>query len=245
MDNAKRQISPIEFRKRLEPRDAELVSAAKAGSANAFTELQSHYSRRLYRTIYAITKNREDAEDALQDTFLRAFVAIRNFEGRSSIYSWMTRIAINSALMTLRKRHSRPEICLQLHSEAGEDQPPFELRDSTPDPEQRFDQHQRCVHMLSTIQRLDPKLRSAVLSRIKHDGSIKDIACALHITEAALKTRLYRARRRLAGTRAFKESGIGGCITSDWAGGRVVPNPQLSDLSNSMETRLSEPGQRM
>lgn len=221
MGKVKQQIFAIDFRKRREPREAELVSAAKAGSSSAFTELQSHYSPRLYRTIYTITKNHEDAEDALQDTFLRAFVAIRNFEGRSSVYSWMTRIAINSALMILRKRRLHPEVCFEGQNEAGEDLPQLELKDSAPNPEQCFDQHQRCVRMLSTIQRLDPKLRAAVLSRIRHECSIKETACALNITEAALKTRLHRARRRLVRTIEFKESVVGDRITSDWEAEKV------------------------
>lgn len=225
MGNAKQYIYPFDFSKRREPSEAELVSAVKAGSANAFAELQSQYSRRLYRTIYAITKNHEDAEDALQDALFRVFVAIRNFEGRSSIYSWMTRIAINSALMTLRKRRSHPEACLQFQSEAEEELLPPVLSDPAPNPEQHFDQHQRCVRILSAIQKLDPTLRCAVLSRIKHEGSIKEIACVLNITEAALKTRLLRARRRLAGTRTFREIGLPGRVTSNWGSGCGVSNP--------------------
>jgi RNA polymerase sigma-70 factor, ECF subfamily len=69
-------------------RDMELVSAARSGSSDAFEELQNLYSRRLYRRIFSMTKNREDAEDALQDTFLRAYVALKSFEGRSQFASW-------------------------------------------------------------------------------------------------------------------------------------------------------------
>lgn len=79
-------------------------------SSACFAELYATYSRRLYNTIFAITKNHEDAEDALQETFLRAYTGIHAFEGRSAIYSWLTRIAINSALIVLRKRRVRPEL---------------------------------------------------------------------------------------------------------------------------------------
>jgi RNA polymerase sigma-70 factor, ECF subfamily len=233
MGNMNQQISPVDFRKHHEPPEAELVSAARAGSASAFAELQRRYSRRLYRAIYAITKNHEDAEDTLQDTFLRAFVAIRNFEGRSSIGSWMTRIAINSALMILRKRRSHPEICFQFPVEAGEELPPFALNDSAPNPEQHFDQHQRCARILSAIRGLDPTLRSAVFSRIEIEGSIKEIAFALNITETALKSRLLRARKRLAGTRVFREIGPGGRIRPGWESGCAVSNPQIRGRSNT------------
>ena len=96
-------------------RDLELVAAARAGSNAAFEELQSRHSRRLFRRINFITRNHEDAEDALQETFLHAYLALDSFEGRSQFASWLTRIAINSALMVLagaarepKSRSSRP-----------------------------------------------------------------------------------------------------------------------------------------
>src|ERR1700733_14080657 len=87
-----------------------LVTAVQAGGPEAFAQLYATYSPRLYRTIIAITKNPEDAQDALQETFLRAHLRGHAFEGRSSIYTWLSRIAINSALMILRKRRTRPEV---------------------------------------------------------------------------------------------------------------------------------------
>src|ERR1700761_665992 len=84
------------------------VLAAKAGSAAAFAELYSTYSRRLFQTILSITRNPHDAEEALQETFLRAYLAIKTFEGKSQIYTWLTRIAVNTALMVLRKKRVRP-----------------------------------------------------------------------------------------------------------------------------------------
>ena len=88
----------------------EIVLAAQAGSPGAFAELHAIYSRRLYKRVLSITRSREDAEDALQETFLRVHSAIHAFEGSSTIYSWLTRIAINSALIILRRRRARHEI---------------------------------------------------------------------------------------------------------------------------------------
>lgn len=93
----------------LEAREVEIMTVPQTGSTTTFDELQKMYSSRLFKTILRITKNWEDAEDALQDTFLRGYVAVHGLEGRSSVYSWLTRIAINSALMVLRRRRSRPE----------------------------------------------------------------------------------------------------------------------------------------
>ena len=88
----------------------DIVLAAQAGSPAAFAELYSAYSRRLFQTILSITRNPHDAEEALQDTFLRAYLAIKSFEGKSQIYTWLTRIAVNTALMVLRKQRTRPEL---------------------------------------------------------------------------------------------------------------------------------------
>ena len=88
--------------------DEDLLLAARGGSHAAFAELQKIYSHRLYKRILSITRNREDAEDALQDTFLRAYLALPSFEGRSRFSSWLTRIGINSALMILRNAAPDP-----------------------------------------------------------------------------------------------------------------------------------------
>jgi RNA polymerase sigma-70 factor (ECF subfamily) len=121
--------------------DEHLVLAAKSGCRIAFDELLNLYSRRVYRTVFSITKNAHDAEDAMQDSFLRAFVALDRFEGRASFYSWLTRIAINSALGILRKRRSHPEISLDRTSQREDEGSPEEFRDLAPDPEQTYAEH--------------------------------------------------------------------------------------------------------
>jgi RNA polymerase sigma-70 factor, ECF subfamily len=186
---------------RVVTRDDELVSAAQAGSAGAFTELYSVYSRRLYKTILTITKNPEDAEDALQDTFLRAHLALRAFEGRSNIYSWLTRIAINSALMLLRRRRARPEILFDAQPDAQTETPYFEVKDSAPDPEQVYHLRQLRMRMLRAIRNLDSRLRTPLQLQMAKGSSIREIGQELNISEAAVKTRLHRARRRLSTVR--------------------------------------------
>jgi RNA polymerase sigma-70 factor, ECF subfamily len=186
--------------------DEHLVSAARAGSSAAFAELREIYSRRVYRKLLVITKNREDAEDALQDAFLRAYVALHSFEGRSSFYSWLTRIAINSALIILRKRRVRPEISFDRPNETGEEISSFEFRDAGPSPEQICVQRQRCARVLSAIERLQPRLRQVIEMQMKQSRSVREIAQALGISEAAVKSRLLRARARLVSGRAFRGS---------------------------------------
>jgi RNA polymerase sigma-70 factor, ECF subfamily len=205
MKNAGRDMS---FKPPIKPltalRDEQLLSAAQAGSSEAFAELQSLYSRRLFSKIVAITKNREDAEDALQDTFLRAYAALHKFEGRSGLYCWLMRIAINSALMILRKRRSRPEATVDLFYDGGDDFPQLEVKDSALDPEQIYDQRQRCVSMLRAIHKLNPNLRGPIQIRLAHGCSLEEIARTLDISVVAVKTRLHRARARLSAARVFR-----------------------------------------
>jgi len=176
--------------------DEELVLAAKAGSHEAFAELQHTYSHRLYKRILSITRNREDAEDALQDTFFRAYMALPSFEARAKFSSWLTRIAINSALMTIRRRRARPETSFERQS-LGDEALFIDVRDGAPNPEQVFDQKQRSQAILRSIQRLDPKLRTPIHIWISQGGSMKDIAQNLGISLASVKSRLHRARKRL------------------------------------------------
>jgi len=185
-------------------RDQQLVSAAQSGSPEAFAELHAIYSRRLFKTIVAITRNPEDAEDALQDTFLRAHLALANFEGRSTLYSWLTRIAINSALMILRRRRNRPEVMFDSPADARGNAPCLEIKDSAPSPEQICDLREQRVRLLRAISKLDPPLRVPIEIRMTQEWSVKQIGRALNLSDVAVKTRLHRARRRLMTERDLK-----------------------------------------
>jgi RNA polymerase sigma-70 factor (ECF subfamily) len=176
-----------------------LIFAAKSGSPAAFAGLWDIHSQKIYRRLLTITKNREDAQDALQDAFLHAYKALHTFEGRSSFNTWLTRIAINSALMILRKRRIRPEVSFDVENEMGEQISVFEVKDNGPSPEHICDQHQQCARVLELIGKLRPCLRQVVEMRLTQSYSIKEIAHALAISEAAVKSRLSRARARLTG----------------------------------------------
>ena len=176
----------------------DVVSAARSGSSEAFRELHVLYSRRLYKTIVAIMKSPQDAEDALQDTFLRAYLAIHKFEGRSNIYSWLTRIAINSALTILRKRRARVEVSFGPHVDGELETLSFEVRDSSPNPEEACELDQRRLETLRAIGRLDPLLQAPIRMQLTHGWSLREISRALNISEASAKSRMYRARQRLS-----------------------------------------------
>jgi RNA polymerase sigma-70 factor, ECF subfamily len=178
-------------------RDGQLVTEVQAGVPGSFAQLHAIYSPRLYKTILAITKNPEDAEDALQETFLRAHLKVHTFEGRSSIYSWLSRIAINSALMILRKRRARPEVLFDPQPDDRDEMIFFEPRDPGPSPEEAYDLHQRQSKTLHAIRLLGPKLRAPIRMQMKHGWSVREVSKALNISEAAVKSRLSRARRQL------------------------------------------------
>ena len=188
-------------------REDPLVTAVQAGVPEAFAQLYETYSPRLYGTIAKITKNPEDAQDALQETFLRAHLRVHAFEGRSSIYSWMSRIAINCALMILRKRRTRAEVLFDPQPDHRRcDATVFEVRDCAPNPEEAYDLRQRQTKTLRAIRRLDPKLQGALRMRMRHEWSVKEISQALKISEAAAKSRLYRARQQLSTRNADRRS---------------------------------------
>jgi RNA polymerase sigma-70 factor, ECF subfamily len=177
--------------------DEHLVLAARLGCRIAFDELLNLYSRRVYRTVFSITKNAHDAEDAMQDSFFRAFLALDHFEGRASFYSWLTRISINSALGILRKRRSHPETSLDRTSQCEGEGSAEEFRDLAPDPEQVYAEHQRHAKLTQAIGRLPKGLRDTIQTHLTEDCSVREVAYRLNISEAAAKSRLYRARTQL------------------------------------------------
>jgi RNA polymerase sigma-70 factor, ECF subfamily len=218
-------------------RDERLVAEAKAGSNDAFAELQNLYANRLYKRIFRITRNHEDAEDVLQDTFLRVHLALCNFEGRSSFYSWVTRIAINSALMLLRKRRARPEVSFEFSLDGADDIQHFEVKDSSPNPEQIYNEREQRIRMLGSIQNLQSKLQGTIELRMTTGCSMKEMAQALGISVASVKSRLYRARLRLG-----HKQNLANAVRRRDASAGVQRNGLIPSLQNQEPLRMnSEP----
>jgi RNA polymerase sigma-70 factor (ECF subfamily) len=177
--------------------DEWLVVAAKDGNANAFGELRDRYFRAILRTTYRITRNWEDAEDALQDSFLKAFTHLNSFEGRSSFSSWVTRIAINMSLITLRRKRAKTFLSIDdddCYCGTGDG---WELRDVREDPEHFYARHERSELLKGAIRRLRPCLRNVVELQHAREYSIREIADSLGISSAAAKSRLFHARLSL------------------------------------------------
>src|SRR5271170_2926933 len=170
-----------------------LIRAAQTGQEWAFVELCARNSKRVFNTIYGVTKNREDAEDALQDSMMRAFLHLKQFDGRSSFATWFTRIGINSALMILRKRRIRLETSIDATAE-GETWQTWQIADHSADPEKYYVGHERSLHLKKAICRLPNALRLVVERGQMEGHSMKQIAQNMGISIPATKSRLARAK---------------------------------------------------
>ena len=174
--------------------DEMLASRAKSGDTDAFVELSKRHASRVFQATYRVTRNRQDAEDALQDAFLNAFSHIRNFEGRSSFSTWLTRIAINSALMILRKKRNCQEVLI----DGGDGNfTTWEPRSPMEDPESHYVRGERHKLLRRAIHRLPPVYREVIQLRQAKEHSVREIAQSLGITVSAVKSRLSRAKSAL------------------------------------------------
>ena len=176
--------------------DMYLVAAAKNGDHQAYAELCRRHSQRTLRTVLRITRNIADAEDTLQEALLKAYTHIGEFDGRSAFSSWLTRIAINAALMLLRKRRSQPVYGFEVDPEAGDFRPP-EPAETSYNPEESCIQSALENELAKAIRYLPPCLRVVIQLRCQEHASVAQIAKTLSISESAVKSRLFRARSRI------------------------------------------------
>lgn len=176
--------------------DRSLVLPAKNEHSTGLATLSNQYREQLFRTAHRITRSYEDAEDAVQDTLLRAFVHLGDFEGRSNFRTWLTRIAINSALMILRRRRASLEIAIGCNNDSGGDDLCYEITDHAPNPETRYARTEEQRILRTAIQRLRPKLRVAVQIHLQ-GRSLEETAEVLGISLSAAKGRLFHAKKAL------------------------------------------------
>lgn len=177
--------------------EATLLAEAREGKSEAFTELVNRYERNIYRLAFNITGNREDAEDVLQESFLKAYAHLSQFQGNSRFYTWLVRIAVNEALMKLRKRHGDRSVSIDEMVESDDDLMPRELADWGDNPEQRYAKVELQTILDDAIQGLEPAFRTVVLLRDVEDFSTEETARLLDLSVPAVKSRLLRARLKL------------------------------------------------
>jgi RNA polymerase sigma-70 factor (ECF subfamily) len=177
--------------------ELELVQRAKQGDAEAFAELVSRYERHIYRLARHITQNEEDAEDVLQESFLKAYSNLGQFQGNSKFYTWLVRIAVNESLMKLRRRKSDRLVSLDEPVETGEDSVPREIAAWDENPEQQYGRTEMNAILSTAIESLSPGFRTVFLLRDVEGLSTEETASALDLSIPAVKSRLLRARLQL------------------------------------------------
>lgn len=188
-----------------------LVTRARTGDAKAFSDLVDKYERKIFRLAQHITQNREDAEDVLQETFLKAYEHLDQFQGNSKFYTWIVRIAVNQALMKLRKRKADRTVSMDEGIDTGEDIVVREIAAWDEDPEQRYSRDEINDILSQAVDSLAPPYRTVFVLRDVEELSTEETAEALDLSVPAVKSRLLRARLQLRDklTKFFKRKGDG------------------------------------
>ena len=174
-----------------------LVQAAKQGDVGAFEQLVKRYDRNIFRIAQHITQNREDAEDVVQDAFLKAYENLDQFQGNSKFYTWLVRIAVNESLMKLRRRKTSKTVSMDEDVETEEGSMPREFADWSPNPEQQYGQSELSDILRKTIQGLPTSFRTVFVLRDVEGLSTEETAEMLNLSIPAVKSRLLRARLQL------------------------------------------------
>ncbi len=189
--------------------EAGLVTQAQQGGVEAFTELVTRYEGNIYRLARHITQNPEDAEDVLQETFLKAYEHLKDFQGNSKFYTWLVRIAVNQSLMKLRKRKSDASVSLDDPYDTGEEHLTREIAVWDPNPEQTYSREEIRAILQKAVETLPPTFRAVFALRDIEELSTEETAAMLNLSIPAVKSRLLRARLRLREklTRYFKRKG--------------------------------------
>jgi RNA polymerase sigma-70 factor (ECF subfamily) len=177
--------------------DMALVAAAKNGNARAFEILVERHEQKIFFVARRITRTREDAEDVVQQSFQKAFTHLGKFEGRSAFSTWLTRIAITEALMSLRRSRVLREVLIDDLNGNEETTTALEVPDGSPDPEVRYSQRERAEMLSLAINELSPGTRRAIRLRELDERSSEETARIMGISVSALKGRMFHGRRKL------------------------------------------------
>lgn len=188
--------------------DLALARACKNGDCAAFEEIVKRYDRKLFRIAQYIMHNREDAEDAVQEAFLKAFQHLDQFREDAKLSTWLIRIAMNQSLMMLRKRRSMREVSIDGDFQSGDDNLPIEIADWAPNPEDLYQTAELREILRKALQKLGPGLRVVFVLRDIEGFSLEQTAEALGLSVVAVKARSFRARLQLRErlSRYFKQA---------------------------------------
>ncbi len=177
--------------------EAALVLAAKSGDGHAFEILFERYQQRILAVARGFTRIREDAEDIVQQSLQKAFVHLHKFEGKSRFSTWLTRIAINEALMFMRRGRGLREVSIDDISGNKETALPLEMRDSHAGPESVFFQDERSRILSAAMDELTPRTRTAIELRELSELSTQEAARVMGLSVTAVKARVFQGRKKL------------------------------------------------
>jgi RNA polymerase sigma-70 factor (ECF subfamily) len=180
--------------------DAVLVAGAKTGDVHAFELLVQRHEGKIFALAQRMTRNREDAEDVVQQSFQKAFIHLKRFEGDSLFSTWLTRIAINEALMMLRRRRGTREVPIAETSTEDETALPLDFPDSGPSPEDTCLQREQERILAAAVSGLTPRTRKAIELRELSELSTGETAQVMGLSVGAVKARIFHGRRKLRQT---------------------------------------------
>ena len=189
--------------------EEQLIAAAKCGRRTPFGELCKRHSKAMFSVTYRIMRNREDAEDAVQDSFLNAFVHLKDFDERSRFRTWLTRIAINAALGKIRRKRGIREVPIDEPDASFEPGAHREIQDHAPNPEETYRVCEQREIVNAAISKLRPRAQNVVQLHRLQEHSLRETAEALNISTAAVKSQMFhatRALRRMPFLRSFANS---------------------------------------
>jgi len=180
--------------------DVALVAGAKTGDARAFELLVQRHERKIFSSAQRMTRNREDAEDVVQQSFQKAFIHLKEFEGDSLFSTWLTRIAINEALMLLRKRRGTREVPIAELNTENEVALPLDMPDMGPSPEDSCLKREQERILSAAMNELTPGMRKAIQLRELEERSTEETAKVMGLSVGAVKARVFHGRRKLRRT---------------------------------------------
>ena len=174
-----------------------LLADAKRGDSAAFEILCKQSASTVFRVARQMMRNNEDAEDVVQESFQQAFIHLKNFNGDSRFSTWLSRIAINAALMRLRKEHRKRDVSLDESAEIDESSSRLDVEDQGLNPEQLYAQKERQRILSEAMKELTPGMRKAIELRELGERSTEETARIMGISAAAVKARVFHGRRKL------------------------------------------------
>jgi RNA polymerase sigma-70 factor, ECF subfamily len=195
-DDRKGTGRPVK-RSTLARQECEFLAAAKRGDSAAFETLCKQSANTVFHMARRMMRNNEDAEDVVQESFQQAFLHLKSFNGDSRFSTWLSRIAINAALMKLRKKHRLWDVSLDESAEGEESSSRIEVEDDGLDPEQLYSEKERQRILSEAINGLTPGMRKAIELREIGERSTEETAQIMGISVEAVKARVFHGRRKL------------------------------------------------